>query len=121
VEVGKRAILGREAQVRRWTALAAVCSSITACDLAQPAILDWRSKFLGAVGGAAIYTLVAGGAVAHKRWSVVIAVAMPIIPIATLLLWTAGWAPVEPDAWMVVILGLQLVAAGIARAELWPG
>lgn len=93
--------------------------AIVIADLAQPLLLPWRPKFVGALGGAAIYTLVALGAWRGWRPTAWLAALMPVVPLTTLGLHLAGVElPAQPDGAMVAILALQLAVALRAGARL---
>ena len=95
------------------------CALIAMLDWAQPLWLDWRPKHVGALLGGALY-LAAAVAIARGFRPLALVVAfMPVIPITTLGLWASGVGlPVEPDAPMVAILAVQLVAA-VAAGRWW--
>ncbi len=80
-------------------------------------VLDWRPKFVGAVLGALFYASCAVAIARGLRWAAWGVAALPALPVTLLALHAAGVAvPVEPDAPMVAVLGLQLLAAGLAVA-----
>lgn len=102
--------------------LVATALAIATLDLAQVLLLDWRPKHVGALGGAAIYLLVALGVAKGWRAAAFVAAGMPVIPLSVLVAWAAGAAvPVTPDAPMLGILGLQLLASALALALLRAG
>lgn len=100
--------------------LLAVLLVIVLADLAQPVMLPWRSKFLGALAGAALYGVCAVGVVLHRRWPLVVITCLPLIPIGVLVLAGLGVAPVQPDAPMLGVLLLQVLAAGLSLRLLRP-
>ncbi len=98
-------------------ALIAVLLAIVLSDLAQPLMLEWRPKFAAAIAGAALYAGCALGVVQGWAPALWVVRLMPIVPLTTLGLWAAGVdVPAQPDAGMLWVLGLQLVAAGLAWA-----
>ena len=100
-------------------ALVATALGIATLDLAQVLLLDWRPKHVGALGGAAIYLLVAWGVSRDRRAAAIVAAGMPVIPLSVLALWATGaQVPVAPDGPMLRILALQLLAAVLAVAWL---
>lgn len=81
-------------------------------DVAQPLLLPWVPKMWGAIAGGVVYGCLAVTLALGWRWPAWIAVAMPAVPLTVLFLGAAGVAlPVEPDRAMVLVLGLQLLAA----------
>ena len=96
-----------------------LCWLIALADALQPVLLDWRPKFVGALLGAIFYAVCAvaiGRGVRGMAWGVLL---LPVVPSSLLGLWAAGvQVPVEPDAMMVAVWVLQLVAAGLAAAWL---
>lgn len=99
--------------IRRW--LVGVTVAIATADVAQVLLLDWRPKHVGALGGAALYLLLGWGIGTDRRWAGIVVAAMPLIPLTVLGLSAAGAPlPLAPDAAMIGILGLQLLAAGLA-------
>lgn len=102
----------------RW-GLVVAAVTIAVADLAQVVLLDWRPKHWGSLGGAALYIGVAVGAVAGLSAADVVALAIPLIPITLLSAWALGLpVPVAPDRAMVLILIVQLSAAGFGALRL---
>lgn len=101
--------------------LLALALVVVVADLAQPLVLPWEDRFWAAFAGAGVYALVAAGAWRAWRWTMWVAMAMPVVPLATLLGWALGMpVPVAPNPWMVGIAAVQLAAGGAAwtaRAE----
>lgn len=96
-----------------WTVV--ISCLIATLDVIQPLFLEWRPKFVGALGGAVIYSAIALLVWRGRRWPLYIAGLMPIIPSVTLVLYVSGASlPVQPDAWMLGIYGLQLAASASA-------
>jgi hypothetical protein len=96
-------------------ALVGAALTVTTLDLLQVLLLDWRPKHVGALAGAAVYLLFAWGIHGDRRWAGILVAAMPVIPLSVLALSAAGASlPVAPDAAMITILGVQLLAAVLA-------
>ncbi len=95
-----------------WLAVA-----VAAADLAQVLLLAWRPKHWGAIGGAVLYAALALGIGRGHRAPLVVVAAMPALPLTILALSAAGAPlPVAPDAGMVGVLALQLMASAAAVA-----
>lgn len=103
----------------RWLAVAA-CAVIVLLDWSQPLVFEWRTKFVGAIAGGVLYLLAAFAIARQWRPAAVVVALMPVIPLTTLTLWAVGLdLPVRPDAPMVVVLGVQIVAAAAAGRFWW--
>jgi protein-S-isoprenylcysteine O-methyltransferase Ste14 len=103
-------------------ALTAALLSVSALDLLQVMWLAWVSKHVGALGGALLYGGLAVGAWRQARWAALIPAIVPLLPLTLLTLSLLGAGPVmgvRPDTAMVVILGFQLVAAGLGMGCWW--
>jgi len=74
-------------------------------------LLDWRPRFVGALGGAAIYAAVAVGAWNRVRAAAWVAAMMPIVPLLAIAAWSTGISEVAPEAAMVSILVVQSLAS----------
>ena len=104
---------------RVWTALALVATVIVACDWVQPLVLEWKPKLYGALAGGLLYGVVAVGAWKRQRWAAGVALGIPVLPVSILALRAAGVdLPVTPDAAMIGILAIQLVAATLGAVAL---
>lgn len=99
----------------RRSLLLGICVLIAGLDLAQPLLLSWVPKHLGAVMGGLLYLGAAAG-IRASWWPASLVVALlPVVPVTVLTLWSAGLPlPVEPDRPMVGIAVLQLIASGLA-------
>lgn len=88
-------------------------------DWAQPLLFEWVPKHVGAILGGLLYLSAAVAIARNVRPFALIVSAMPLIPLTTLVLWSAGVAlPVTPDAPMLVVLSVQIVAA-VAAGRWW--
>lgn len=102
-----------------WVALAVAAALVAFADAVQPLILEWQPRQFGAIGGAVLYALVAGGAWFERRWAALAALLVPVLPVSILLATAVGVElPVAPDAVMVGILAIQLTAAALGAATL---
>jgi hypothetical protein len=102
----------------RWVVCGAA-AAVALLDLAQVALLDWRPKHWGSLGGAALYAVIAAGAARDAAWADLLAVLIPLIPLSVLTATLLGASlPVVPDREMVGILMFQLVAAGAGALRL---
>jgi hypothetical protein len=105
-----------------WRGLAVAAGLVALADAAQPLVFDWKPKLYGALAGAALYAAIAIGAWGRRRWAAGLALAVPALPVGVLAATAAGVdLPVTPDAAMVGILVVQLVAAGLAAVALRSG
>lgn len=104
-------------KVGRWLALAALV--VAAADLAQPLLLDWRPKFVGSIGGAMLYSVIAWGVLRDARWALWMAAALPAVPSGVICLHLLGVSlPTPPDFPMVAILVVQVGIAAVAVMRL---
>jgi hypothetical protein len=108
-----------DGRVRARVVAAVFAGLVAASDLVQVVVVPWKPKHWGAVGGIALYALLAVGAARGWRPALVLAVAMPLVPLTVLALWAAGVGlPVAPDAAMVGILAFQVGAATASAVAL---
>ena len=95
--------------------LVAACALVAALDLAQLVVRVWEPRLLGALVGAVIYAAAAALCARGTPIGLWIARLVPLIPLVTLTGWALGApVPVTPDAWMLGVLAVQLVAAAAA-------
>lgn len=85
------------------------CLLVCSLDLVQLAIRPWEMARLGAVAGAILYAMAALLMVRHHPAGSWMACLIPTIPTAILL--SNAITGVQPDAWMIGIYAVQLVAA----------
>jgi hypothetical protein len=102
-----------------WVGLALAAGLVALCDAVQPLVLEWKPKLWGAMGGALLYAVIAMGAWRERRAAAVAAMVVPVLPISILAATLAGVeVPARPDAAMIGILAIQLVAATLGAVAL---
>ncbi len=99
-----------------------LCLLVACADFAQPLLLDWRPKFVGALLGGALYLAASLSMGRGVRLLAYVVAVMPLVPVTVLSLFALGVPlPVAPDVAMVVVLVGQLGAAAACISWLRAG